>query len=990
MTGKVPFQTRARTVDHLGREQIADCPTAISELWKNAFDAYARCVELNIYDGDEPVATIVDDGHGMNRDEFVDRWLVVGTEAKSTADGTPIADRNGLQIRLRQGQKGIGRLSCANLGPILLLVSKRSNAPFIAALIDWRLFENPFINLSDILIPMIEFTGAEELFERLPDLVADLSENIAGGPESERKDRISRAWAEFDALHEAENDGGGNSCGPPSQEVLSTISRVSFKPRHLQQWPVWNGEAEHGTALLISYINYDLRMQFDEEIADEAAESARDRFIETLTGFVDPFIDPADSTKNPHFSYCARVWRGDQFREVVGTNNQLDKYLLDRMEHRLEGRVQRDGTFTGRVKAFGEWLGDSTIVIEPPKNLRIPRRRDSSLGPFEIYIASMEFSIGNTTHSKMEFQQYRELARRYSGFMVFRDGLRVLPFGRTDNDFFDIEKRRSLNAGREFWNHRQMFGRLAITRKDNPNLKDKAGREGLLDNRAAKTLRALISNILMQSARRYFGSASEIRHELLPQVSAENKRKRAAEARAKLRKRHRQVFGSKLRNYARELPSLVRDAESYTESLAIESEAQISQAQRMLEDFRERLADFELPDAPKKLGPLEDRYKEYRDAMQSLQVTLVSLREEIHRRIEGIEPANAREFLENQLQSQASRVDHHIQEWRTSIDRLQEAEAGRIAEIVQQRSGRFLAEASPLLHRFDIGELSYAETSELMDLLKQRTDEENDQFFAPYLGALESLRDSIDLQHLVTYDMEEIGDLRDELERLNGLAQLGIAVEIVDHELQSYDDIIGSGLNRLPENVRHSSAVKDIELGYEGLTNQLRFLSPLRLSGQKIQRWITGAEIADYLSEFFRPTLARNHISLSATEAFCGFRVFDQRSRLYPVFINLLNNSVYWLSVGERKDREVVVDVVEAEVVVSDNGPGVEPEDLDNLFSLFFTRKVRGGRGVGLYLCRANLAAGGHRIRYERSPTNMPLPGANFVISFSGAEFDGG
>ncbi len=44
------FQTRARTVDHLGREQIADCPTAISELWKNAFDAYARNVELNIHD----------------------------------------------------------------------------------------------------------------------------------------------------------------------------------------------------------------------------------------------------------------------------------------------------------------------------------------------------------------------------------------------------------------------------------------------------------------------------------------------------------------------------------------------------------------------------------------------------------------------------------------------------------------------------------------------------------------------------------------------------------------------------------------------------------------------------------------------------------------------------------------------------------------------------------------------------------------------------
>jgi len=35
----VSFRARARTVDHLGREQIADCPTAVSGLWKNAYDA---------------------------------------------------------------------------------------------------------------------------------------------------------------------------------------------------------------------------------------------------------------------------------------------------------------------------------------------------------------------------------------------------------------------------------------------------------------------------------------------------------------------------------------------------------------------------------------------------------------------------------------------------------------------------------------------------------------------------------------------------------------------------------------------------------------------------------------------------------------------------------------------------------------------------------------------------------------------------------------
>lgn len=37
-----------------------------------------------------------------------------------------------------------------------------------------------------------------------------------------------------------------------------------------------------------------------------------------------------------------------------------------------------------------------------------------------------------------------------------------------------------------------MFGRVAITRTGNPNLKDKAGREGLIDNKASKIFREIV------------------------------------------------------------------------------------------------------------------------------------------------------------------------------------------------------------------------------------------------------------------------------------------------------------------------------------------------------------------------------------------------------------------------------------------------------------------------------------------------------------------
>ena len=957
------FQARARTVDHLGREQIADCPTAVSELWKNAFDAYARRVELNLYEGTQPVASITDDGHGMNRDEFLDRWLTVGTESKVTDTPTPEPDRNGLPERPRQGQKGIGRLSCANLGPVLLLVSKRALHPFIAALVDWRLFENPFVNLSNILIPLTEFSDLHQLFDLLPTLVARLSENVV-----RQQEDLALA-----------------------KRIQSAIRSVPFKPRHLEQWPVWTSASAHGTALLISPLNYDLDTYVSNDSLESAAQATQARFNETLMSFVDPFVNPKESdaeASNPRFSYIVRVWEATGPREILGGHKQLHKPLLDQMEHRLEGTVDSSGVFSGRVKAFGASL-PGPVTIHPPTDLRIPRQSATVLGPFTIYIASMEFQSTNTTHTPAEHQLYRDLAHKYSGFMVFRDGLRVLPYGRTDNDFFEIESRRSKNAGREFWNHRQMFGRLAISRRDNPNLTDKAGREGLLDNRAAKTLKALVSNILRQSARHYFGSDSDPRKELLPQISADNQRRRAAESRKKLRQRQRRTFRTNLNRYSRELPSLARDVDEYTQRFRIEAESQIPEAYRTIGAFRDRLTDYDLSPTPKDLGPFEDKYSQYRYTFHAVHKAIDSLGEKIERRVEAIQPTQPKQILQEQIDDQAAQIHRRLREWKRSVDTLLQSESARIDQITQSRYRHFHMEAQPVLQRFEAGDLTYSQVRGLLDQLKGQADEENARLLSPYLGALESLRDSIDLEQLAVFEMEETGELRRELERLNGLAQLGIAVEILAHELQAYDDMLAIGLSRLPDDVRDSAPAKDIQSAYEGLTDQLRFLSPLRLAGQKVQRWISGAEIEDYVSHFFSAILKRSRITLVATDGFRKLRVFDQRSRLYPVFINLVNNSVYWLSTVHDRAREIIFGTAGADVIVSDNGPGVAAEDVDQLFRLFFTRKLQGGRGVGLYLCRANLTAGGNAIQYARTSKDMLLPGANFLISFRGVKPNG-
>src|ERR1700761_8590499 len=135
------IRVRARTVEMLGRQQIAGIPTAISELFKNAHDAYARNVVVDYYRSDR-LFVLRDDGVGMTKSEFENRWLTIGTESKLGAGGTDLPPRDPLQpTRPILGEKGIGRLAIAAIGPQLLILTraKRDKQPdrLVASFIHW-------------------------------------------------------------------------------------------------------------------------------------------------------------------------------------------------------------------------------------------------------------------------------------------------------------------------------------------------------------------------------------------------------------------------------------------------------------------------------------------------------------------------------------------------------------------------------------------------------------------------------------------------------------------------------------------------------------------------------------------------------------------------------------------------------------------------------------------------------------------------------------
>lgn len=997
MISTLSFQTKARTVDHLGREQIADCPTAITELWKNSYDAYARRVSLNIFDEKNPVAALFDDGHGMSYEEFVDRWLVVGTESKFQTNAQndeksrkqEVDDRDGLKKRTKQGQKGIGRLSSANLGPLLLIVSKRKNLDFVSALIDWRIFENPYLLLSDIEVPVTTFSNQNELFKLLPDMFEKLLDNVRGtSRDSKRNERIQLAWDMFDRvvlenISEAET---------PSKKIAKTIISAHFEERHFRPWHLWQNESAKGTALLVSEINDDLKAQLKSADPSPSNNETRKQFFETLSAFTDPFIDNAANEENSfdtEFTYEVRIWDDYSSDAIIEDEKKvIDRSVTEEMEHVLSGNIDEDGVFRGQIKAFGEWRKIGTeYVIYPPKDFKIPKGPTTFVGQFGLHVATFELVRINSTLSATEHSKFVELASQHSGFLVFRNGLRVLPYGRIDNDFFRIETRRSISAGREFWNARRMFGRVSISREKNPNLRDKAGREGFIDNNSAKALRTLVVHILRTAAYEFFGSASQLRQDLLPDIQVRNEQEKAEQQRKKLAKKNANAFRGRLKKNLPEITNLYDDTSVIDTGFNIENEQDLSYAQELINKINSNLSDLRITGAPARLGASEDDYRTFRHLYSVVQERVKTLEVVRSEAIERIKPSQPEELAQKQLQSLASRIQARLRNWKKGINTIQETELKRVETLFDERNKQFHALALPLVEQVKAGRLSLDKALIEMEKIHSILDSENEDTFQPYLESLELMSESINIELIARQGIAENLALRDDINRLNQLAQLGVTVEILGHELNSNERMIREGIRQ----IKNSGDIPGTHLvveGFEALSNQLEFLSPLKISGARTRRLISGEEILTYLQNFFDTVIRSRAIQMSATEEFRRLKVDELPSRLLPVFVNLVNNSVYWLVNSGTEHPRVQLSISEGNVVVSDNGPGIDELDQQNLFKMFFTRKSSGGRGIGLYLCRVNLMAGGHTIAYAKESKFKILNGANFIIDLKGVYFE--
>lgn len=160
MNTREKFRVSSHLKDIIGRDLVTNEFVAIFELVKNSFDAGATNVDIEFYPEDHSI-TIVDDGHGMSRDDIRDKWLFVAFSEKAVKDLDSYRDKIKPAGQFA-GSKGIGRFACDTLGEQLELYSITSESSEISKLkIDWTKFEKDSTNEFQSI--NVDLSGAADL-----------------------------------------------------------------------------------------------------------------------------------------------------------------------------------------------------------------------------------------------------------------------------------------------------------------------------------------------------------------------------------------------------------------------------------------------------------------------------------------------------------------------------------------------------------------------------------------------------------------------------------------------------------------------------------------------------------------------------------------------------------------------------------------------------------------------------------------------------------
>ena len=966
------LRIKARAIDMLGRQQIAGIPTAIHELFKNAHDAYADNVIVDYFRGDD-LFVLRDDGIGMTEDDFVQRWLTIGTDSK-VSSGTlpPPAPAEGKTPRPVLGEKGIGRLAIATIGPLVLILTRSRKAPpgigVVASLVHWGFFQIPGLDVDRIDVPVIPLRSDESpgsvLIDLLKEQVIANADALEDAAPATALDRIREDVRSFDVDLPAFYDAVGG--------------------------PRLDGEAGQGTHFLVLPADRILASDID-AVGVYAASS----LTKALLGFSNTMLPEAEK---PPITASFRDHRpNEEAHELIGGNSFFTPEDYRQADHHVSGTFDEIGNFRGTIQVYGH------PPIQYEVASPIAGGRITECGPFKLDFAYVQGAARESSLDPDAWAAIMEKLNRIGGIYLYRDGVRILPYGNSDYDFLDVERRRTKSASYYFFSYRRLFGAIQTTRAENGGLVEKAGREGFQENRAYRQFKQILENLLVQMAADVFREEGEHADQYLKTKAEIERNELIRRKRERQSKTLRADLAVKLDEFfdkvARGLPALeARDLESVAEQairaaataqdveVAAKNLIRVVQQQRIsIRDAQQKLR-VKKPQALGLTKALSRDYELYRGQAAQLDAEVFApLAMHVERVLgEVVEefniPLDARARLDAALAEAKQTGERELATASTyAVDAAQSAMLA-VADHARRATDVLTTVLAGLTKQVEETKTSSMSETDLANFVARIRDQAQNVVEAE-MAVLAGIKERAALimspanadvgtpEELAAAMEERIESLRDEIELYVELAQLGMAIGVVQHDFRDAITTIRASIRALgpwaKANKDMAKLYTSLRTAFEHLDGYLALFAPLNRRLYRKEVTIQGEVIARFVEGVFAERLQGSDIQIVATDAFRRYEVEAYPSTLMPVFINLVENARYWVEEQGKKPGRITLDADGRDLLVSDAGPGVPERDRTAIFDYGFTRKKAGGQGLGLFISRQVLTRAGWQLKLD-------------------------
>jgi len=560
-----------------------------------------------------------------------------------------------------------------------------------------------------------------------------------------------------------------------------------------------------------------------------------------------------------------------------------------------------------------------------------------------------------------------------------------------------------------FFSYRRMFGVINLSQKENSKLKEKAGREGFIEDAAYRHLRDILKNFFTQLAADFFRVNAETGEAIDPKAEAWAQKRTELEAshkvlekrnkQAKVRKKAFEValngfFSSNQLGLIEEELNVIFAASEQSFKLVYSEKDHDIASQIILDveaETRQKLVHYRksilIPNPRGFLirGELKADYEAYLSEIERLDSQLFST------------TFDKLDFLVDKIikdlaisVSKRKRLEEAVESIAVEAKRINKEKKKNATESVEEINKRVKDLTTELMIDLDdqIREVKdkfktiTIENEADIDLVAKRNElsdaitvisERNTNILDTIIRQLEGIywekdeqNNYISNEQITNALGEELEDLREKIHTDVELSQLGLAVSVIHHEFNSTIRSVRSSLKDLKAwsdvNEKLEGIHKNLSINFEHLDGYLNLFTPLNRRLSRKTEDIKLLEIKTFLIDLFKSRLVRHDIAFKHTKAYARNQIRGFRSSFYPVFVNVIDNAIYWLNESGIDDKTIRLHADDTgSVYISNNGIDIPLQDKKKIFELGFSRKEN-GRGMGLHISNEVLESANYNL----------------------------